>query len=133
MGLRVTLVVVLLALAAGAQVLQQDMLREARALRVSAERLYSFAPTTFGPEWQNTQNDPNSFYKMARRFEVAWNEELATVDSTRELYGKVRKSFDKVKLFARLNMNAQEVDNIQRQLQRLDPIYGINPVKEASP
>lgn len=133
MGLRAIALVLLLGLAAGAQIMQQDMLREARAMRLSAERLYTFSPTTFGAEWQNTQNDPKSFYNMARRFEVAWNNELATVDSTRDLYDKVRKSFDKIKLFARLNMNAQEVDNIEHQLERLDPIYGIKPVEDAGP
>ena len=55
------------------------------------------------------------------------------LDTTRDDYQLVRKSFDKVKLYARLNMNAQEADNIEHTLERLDVLYGINPVKEAAP
>lgn len=129
MGLRATLVVLLTA-GALAQVQLTDMQRESRWLRMSAEKLYTYVVTPFGAEWQYSQNDRDSFLKMARRFENAWSARDATVESTREDYQRVRKSFDKVKLYARVNMNAQETDNIERMLQRLDVIYGLSPASD---
>jgi hypothetical protein len=123
----------LLTACALAQVELADMQRESRWLRMSAEKLYTYVVTPFGAEWQYSVNDRDSFLKRARQFESAWTGRDATVDSTRADYQKVRKSFDKVKLYARVNMNAQEVDNIERMLQRLDVVYGINPAQEATP
>ncbi len=133
MGLRACVLVLLLGVCALAQIQLQDMQRESRWLRMSAEKLYTFTPAPFGPDWQNTQNDHGSFLKRARQFERAWMDHDATLDTTRGDYKLVRSSFDKIKLFARLNMNAQEVDTIEHMLERLDVIYGINPVQEATP
>lgn len=128
MGLRSLLLVLLLSLAALAQVQLQDMQRESRWLRMSAEKLYTFVPAPIGgSEWQFNPNDRNSFLKRAREFERAWDHDDATLDSTRQAYQRVRNSFDQVKLYARLNMNAQETDAIERALLRWNKLYAPAP------
>ncbi len=121
------LLVLFLSCFAWAQIELQDMRREARWLRMSAERLYTFTPLPAGPEWQMSPNMPGSFMEKARQFETAWNDPKATLETTRDEFTKVQRSFEKVKLYARINMNAQEVDIIEHQLKRLDTVYAPQP------
>ncbi|MCE7874520.1 glycerol kinase [bacterium CPR1] len=122
------LLVFFLSCLAWAQLELQDMRREARWLRMSAERLYTFTPLPAGPEWQMSPNMPGSFMEKARQFESAWNDPKATLETTRDEFARAQKSFEKVKLYARINMNAQEVEIIEHQMERLDTFYG-SPLK----
>lgn len=120
------LVLLLLLLSPGVwaeEVSQAEMQREARWLLSSAQKLYTQNPTPFGPVWQMNPNQDRSFLREAERFEEAWREPGATLDSTRERFAKLKSAFDRVFLYARVNMNAQEAITLERTISRLAEIY----------
>ncbi|MEW6283205.1 MAG: hypothetical protein AB1758_31640 [Candidatus Eremiobacterota bacterium] len=109
------------------EVSRPQMQREARWLHSSAEKLYTCAGFPFGPQWQMSpaQQSPQSFLRAAERFELAWLEPGSTLATTRPAYDRLRNAYDKVKVYARVNMNAQESIVLERTMDRLDTLYGV--------